>query len=140
MKNKKYLALYIFIAIILLVCIFPSKHGFSIGGAHVNIEIADTDAKRTLGLSGRESLAPDSGLLFVFEKPQLASIWMKDMKFSIDIVWIDENLRVINIKEGATPQSFPETFTSPQNALYVLEIPAGFVEKNKIKIGDSVVL
>lgn len=140
MKNKKYIAIYIFVVVILLVCIFPSKHGFSIGGAHVNIEIADTDAKRTLGLSGRESLAFDSGLFFIFEKPQLASIWMKDMKFPIDIVWIDEHLNVIYIKEGATPESFPETFTPPQNALYVLELSAGFVEKNKIKTGNMVVL
>lgn len=144
-KNKKLLPVYISVAVVLFLCIFASQqkaiapNNFSIGGVHLNIEIADTETERNLGLSGRNSLATDVGLLFIFEKPQIAGIWMKDMKFPIDIVWIDENLRVIHIKENATPQSFPEIFIPSKNSLYVLEINAGFVEKNKIKVGDSVV-
>jgi uncharacterized membrane protein (UPF0127 family) len=113
---------------------------FSIAGIYVDIEIADTDEKRELGLSGRESIVSNAGLLFVFQKLQPAGIWMKDMKFPIDIVWIDDSLRVIYIKKDAKPESFPEIFLPPQNALYVLELNSGFVEKNKIKIGDSIVL
>lgn len=149
-KNKKNIPVYISVAVVLFLCIFAythvgvvkksSENNFSIGGTHLKIEIADTDEERTLGLSHRDSLAADSGLFFVFEKPRNVGIWMKDMKFSIDIIWIDENLRVIHVKEKAAPQSFPEIFVAPQHALYVLEVNAGFVEKNKIKVGDIVTL
>ncbi|MFO0718438.1 MAG: DUF192 domain-containing protein [Candidatus Paceibacterota bacterium] len=147
MKNKKSVFLAVSIFLILLFCFFYYKkatlapvNGFSIGGVYINIEKVDTEEKRMHGLSGRDSLPPDSGLFFVFEKPQLAGIWMKDMKFPIDIVWIDENFHVIYIKEDAKPESFPEIFIPPKEAMYVLEVNSGFVEKNKIKVGDRVVL
>ncbi len=147
MINKKSIFLAVSIFLILFFCFFYYKkttpapvNGFSIGGVYVNIDKVDTEEKRMRGLSGRDALSPDSGLFFVFEKPEIVSIWMKDMKFPIDIIWIDENLHVIYIKEKATPESFPEIFNPPSEAMYVLEVNAGFVEKNKIEVGDRVVL
>lgn len=102
------------------------------------IEIADTAEKRTLGLSNRPSLAEDSGLLFIFEKPGYYQFWMKDMSFSIDIAWIDENKNIIHIENDVSPKDFPKTYVSLSHALYVLETNSGYFEKNKIKIGDKI--
>ncbi|MCX6751552.1 MAG: DUF192 domain-containing protein, partial [Candidatus Nomurabacteria bacterium] len=88
------------------------------------------------GLSGRKSLNEDQGMLFVFYKSEIYPFWMKDMNFAIDIIWIDEDFRVVFIKKNASTQSYPETFTPNQNARYVLEGSAGFSEKNNLKVGD----
>jgi len=111
-----------------------------VGGNTFDVMVADTQAKRTRGLSGREILAIDEGLFFIFENPGAPAIWMKDVRFSIDIIWISEDLRVVYIKNDVSPQSFPEIFTPTGEALYVLEVNSGTVTDKKIKIGDSVVM
>ncbi len=60
------------------------------------------------------------------------------MQFSIDIIWISEDLKVVDIKEEATPESYPESFAPKEGAKYVLEVGAGFSKLNNLKIGDSV--
>ena len=66
---------------------------------------------------------------------------MKDMNFSIDMIWISENMKVVYIKKNARPESYPESYGPEGNdkpAKYILEINSGFSEKNNLKIGDSV--
>jgi len=109
-----------------------------IGGTVFTVDVVDTEIERAQGLSLRESLATNEGMLFIFEKPGMYSFWMKDMSFPIDIIWIDENLKVVYIKENAMPQSFPEIFTPSVSAMYTLEVIASTTEKKKIKIGDDV--
>jgi|SRR3989344_4381612 len=115
---------------------FPSQ--LKIDGAIINIEIADTDEERNRGLSGRESLSESSGMLFTFDKPGLHGIWMKDMKFPIDIAWIDAQKTVIGVEKNVSPDTFPQVFYPPSDALYVLEVSAGTFEKNHIDIGETV--
>ena len=103
----------------------------------IQLEIADTPEKRVQGLSGRKELAQGQGMLFVFDTPQKAGIWMKDMNFPIDIIWFDEQKTVVHIKEHATPESFPEVFTPPTLASFVLEVPAGFVKERGIEVGGG---
>lgn len=107
-----------------------------IGGKDFALAIADTNSKRVKGLSGQEGLAPYQGLLFVFEEEGSHSIWMKDMKFSIDIVWLDKNFTVVDIKSRVAPETYPEIFTPDRPALFVLEIPAGTAEDASLKFGD----
>ena len=102
------------------------------------IEIADTDAKRTRGLSGKEGLGEKEGMLFVFDKEGYYGIWMKDMKFPIDIAWLNKDKKIIYLAENVLPETYPKVFNSPVPILYVLEIPAGFLLKYNIKIGDFV--
>ncbi len=116
------------------------KNFLIINNTRINIEIADTDTKRVLGLSGRMSLAENSGLLFIFPKPQKVGIWMKDMNFPIDIVWIDAVHTIIDIKQAVSPDTFPTVFYPRTSAMYVLELNAGFIKKHNIKIGDTVVI
>lgn len=108
-----------------------------INNSTIEIEVADTSEERSKGLSGRESLSKNRGLLFIYPEPDFYGIWMKDMKFSIDVIWFDENYRVIDIVQGVRPESFPKTFKPPAPAKYVLEVNAGFTSEYEIKIGDT---
>jgi len=133
----------VFLVLILILIIFwrpaaqpiPTATSLFIGDAKIYIEIAKTTAELTRGLSGRLVLAENSGLFFIFPNSDIHGIWMKDMNFPIDIIWLDENYQIIFIKENAIPESYPEVFTPNTPARYVLEIPAGFVQKNKISVG-----
>ncbi len=109
-----------------------------VGGVDVRVEIADNDRERSLGLSGREALLPGTGMLFVFDASGSYNFWMKDMKFPIDIIWIDEDALVVWIEKNVSPNTFPKTFTSTQPAKYVLEVPAGFADRHEIRIGSVV--
>jgi uncharacterized protein len=108
-----------------------------IGEITLNVGVASTDAEREMGLSGKSGLAENGGLLFVFDKEGYYGFWMKDMNFAIDIVWLDKNKKVTHIENNVSPETYPKIFNSPVPSLYVLEIPAGFLVKNKIKIGDT---
>lgn len=103
-----------------------------------NVMIADTPEKRIKGLSGVSSLASGEGMLFVFPEPGLHGFWMKDMLFSIDILWIGADKRVVHIEEGVLPESYPSVFTPLVPASYVLEVSAGIAEEKNINIGDLV--
>lgn len=112
----------------------------SFSGVVFNIEIADTQEKRRQGLSGREGLDNNEGMLFIFDQPGIYGFWMKDMNFPIDIVWLDENLTVIGISEKLPPESYPQTFYPPSKTTYVLEINAEEAEKNRISSGSKAIL
>ena len=102
-----------------------------------SVDVANTDASRQLGLSGRSRLDQSKGMVFVFDQPKNACFWMKDMKFDIDILWFDEDRKLVNIKKEATPVSYPESYCSGQPAKYVLEILAGSVDRYEFKLGDK---
>lgn len=107
-----------------------------IGGVILNVEVADTSTERIKGLSGKEELSEDEGMLFVFDKEGYYGIWMKEMNFPIDIVWLDKNKKIIHVENAASPETYPKAFTSSSPALYVLETSANFFKSHKIKIGD----
>lgn len=104
----------------------------------LKVEVASTNIKRTKGLSGRESLSSDTGMLFVFSNSGKYSFWMKDMNFPIDIIWIDENFKIVEIEKDAKPESYPKSLGGVMDSKYVLETVSGFSDKNNIKIGDTV--
>lgn len=104
----------------------------------VFIEYATTGSQRVKGLSNRENLPQNQGLLFVFEKPDFHKFWMKDMYFPIDIIWIDENWKIIDITKNISPETYPKTFSPKLPAKYVLEVNADFGENSKINIGDRI--
>lgn len=114
-----------------------SPKTLKIGGITLNIDVADTDTEREKGLSGREKLTENEGLLFIFEKEGNYDFWMKDMNFPIDIAWLDKDKKIIHIEKNILPETYPEIFNSSGKSLYVLETVAGFFENSKIKIGDS---
>jgi len=109
-----------------------------VGGQMIKVDLALTPEDQKLGLSGREYIAEDEGMLFVFKKPDKNYFWMKEMNFPIDIIWLDEDLKVIFIQENALPESFPASFGPEEESRYVLELSSGFVKKNNLEVGNFV--
>lgn len=108
-----------------------------------NIEVVSDPISQAKGLSGRKLLSEDAGMLFVFNGAAPRSFWMNQMNFSIDVVWI-ENFKVIGVSENIshpTPkQGAVATMKSPAPADMVLEINAGQVAAQGIRIGDIISL
>ncbi len=109
-------------------------------GTHsFDIEIADTVEKRSVGLMGRTDLSERFGMLFVFPALSLSSFWMKDTPTSLDIIFISDDLEVLQIATNTVP--FSEDLISPERSyLYVLEVIAGTAERIGLKVGDTVEL
>ena len=112
-----------------------------IGLGVFDVEIADNLLLQSKGLSNRDSLPKNHGMLFIFSEPAIQRFWMKDMRFSIDIVWIRNN-EVSGIVYGAEPESgdSPTIYASPEPVDRVLEINAGEVSNYGIKVGDEVII
>lgn len=104
----------------------------------VKAKVADTHDERIIGLSQTETLKENHGMFFIFEEEDFHGIWMKEMNFAIDIIWFDSYGSIIHIKENVGPETYPEVFESNKKSLYILEVNAGFVEKNGLKIGDTI--
>ncbi len=129
--------------VLLLSIIFPAittliAPQLGINDSPINIEIAQTNIQRQRGLSFRESLPQDTGMLFIFDNPSKPNFWMKDMNFSIDIIWINENGYVTGVEENISPDTYPNKFSPQEPALYVLETNADWVSRHQINIGDKV--
>ena len=117
---------------------FPLTTQF--GGVSLNIDLATTTAAQELGLGGRESIAPNYGLLFVFQKPDYYGFWMKDMRVPIDIFWLNSQGLVVTIAERVATSTYPNVFYPTVPAEYVLETEAGFAEEHAIATGTPLEL
>jgi uncharacterized membrane protein (UPF0127 family) len=95
----------------------------------IHAEIADTDASREQGLSDRQSLPANHGMLFIFDTPGQYGFWMKDMHFPLDMVWINADKTVAGVTKDLSPSTYPSIFPPPSPISYVLEINAGSAEK-----------
>lgn len=128
-KNKVSLVVALLLTtfvVILGIYITTRSPQLSAPNGKINLEFAKTQQERTLGLSGRTGLEANQGLLFEFdETSQQNCFWMKDMLFSIDMVWLDENKSVINVIPDVAPETFPESFCPTEPAKYGLEIASG---------------
>lgn len=102
----------------------------------LSIIVADTVDSRIKGLSGRDRLEDNEAMLFTFDTAERHGIWMKDMKFSIDIVWIDQNNQIVSIEEDVAPNTYPKVFYPTEKSALVLEANAGFVKRNNLKVGN----
>lgn len=108
----------------------------------IQIAFALTGEERTSGLSRQREIKENEGLLFIFNESDEHGIWMRDMYFPIDIIWLDTDLAVVDIKENAAPESYrslrdAEVFSPRTPARYVLEVYSGFVDAHNIAIGDT---
>jgi uncharacterized membrane protein (UPF0127 family) len=79
----------------------------------------------------------DPGLLFVFDEPGLHGIWMKDMRFPIDILWLDDAFQVVDVRKNVAPDSYPTVFKPTKPARYVLEVTAGFADRYLLERVDD---
>lgn len=116
---------------------FGNMNVVRIEGLKLNVLIADTDEARKQGLSGRSSFGSADGMLFVFPNSDRHGIWMKDMQFAIDIIWIDEQETIVSIAENVAPNTYPRTFRPSSPAKFVLEVPAGTTNNFDIAEGQK---
>lgn len=98
------------------------------------LETVKTTADQEKGLSGRQSLAKDSGMLFEYSQVGQRCMWMKDMHFNIDIVWLDNNNRITSIAPNVSPASYPHNYCA--NAQRVIELPAGTASQEVLRVGQ----
>ena len=124
---------------------FPRKkvHGnFRLGTAELQVEIADSFAKQYQGLSDRDSLCDNCGMLFVYNSPRIQNFVMRRMRFPLDFVFIREG-EIVEVVENVPPPKSGETpiyITSSVTADGVLEVNAGFMKKNHLKLADRAIL
>ncbi len=129
-------ALLIYAVVAYMVTHFQPTVQVRVGSGVYHLQVADTEAKRVQGLSGVAGLSPDGGLLMKFDSDSTWGIWMKDMKIPLDIVWLDKDKKVVYVVKNANPDlSTSVTFVPKTPARYVIELPAGGVDKAAIKIG-----
>jgi len=103
----------------------------------VDIEIADDDSKREVGMMGRPTMEERQGMLFVFEEEQMASFWMKNCILPLDMIFINKLGEIVTICKNTTPFS-EQAYSATAMTLLVLEVNAGFTDKYGIKEGDRI--
>ena len=113
-----------------------------VGNKQITVEVARTDTERSVGLSGRNSLEANSGMIFVFNPSAKPNFWMKDTLIPLDMIWISQG-KVIGITKNVQPQpGAPDhqltLYPAPSEVDYVLEVNGGFSDYNSIKVGDRV--
>lgn len=109
-----------------------------IGSSKVNVKILDSEPERIKGLSGRKELKSDEGMFFEFDEIGQHGIWMKDMNFPIDIIWFNKNGTIVHVEKNVDPNTYPKVFKPDTDSMYVLEVNAGFFDRNNLMIGDTI--
>lgn len=100
----------------------------------INAQIASTQAQRIQGLSNRQNLAPNQGMLFIFDQETARSMWMKDMNFPLDIIFLNAKKQIIKIYQNVPvceDDPCPD-YPSDMPALYAIEVNAGFIKQYQI--------
>ena len=115
-----------------------------VGGQKLSVLVADSFAEHYQGLSDRDTLEPYHGMIFLFDTKKTRTFVMRRMRFSLDIIWIDDTT-IVDIASNLPPEpNIPESqltlYTGKSPADKVLEVPAGFAERYGIKIGDRIVI
>ena len=101
----------------------------------LEVQIADNESRRIRGLMFQEQLPYDQGMIFVFNEPGVYSLWMLNMQFPLDMIWFDVEGNVVHIEENIPPCETPteimacQTIVPSGEAMYILEVTAGFVEQ-----------
>ncbi len=104
----------------------------------LQVQIADSEPRRIRGLMFQDQLPYDQGMIFVFEKPGLYSLWMLNMQFSLDMIWFDQDGKIVHIEKDVPPCKTPleiaacQSIIPDEEAVYVLEVTSGFVDQNNI--------
>lgn len=90
------------------------------------------------GLSGRSGLDDKSGMIFLYDTAAERCFWMKDMKFAIDIIWLDAGKKITRIERSLSPDTYPTTYCA--SAKYVVELPAGTAQRYDLSLSDQLQL
>lgn len=104
----------------------------------ITIETVATSEERQVGLSNRDSIDDSAGMLFEFDEFSKENcFWMKDMRFAIDMIWLDKQKKVVTVTENIGPETYPESFCPEADAKYGLEVGAGRTIELGIAAGET---
>jgi uncharacterized protein len=119
--------------------LYPTKPVI-VDGKIIRVAIADSETEVVQGLSSRNQLQNDEGLIFLFTDSTERTFWMKDMKFNIDMIFIDKGIIVDIAKNMPVPKimQWPATYTSKSPADAVLEVNAGLSDRYGWEVGDTI--
>ncbi len=128
-----------FLLLLLLLSCTTSTPTVSFDNVKFSVELAKTPAEHEKGLMFRDSLPDDKGMLFVFEDEAPRSFWMKNTLISLDMVFLDKGMGVVDVKHNVPPckEDPCPSYNSSAPAMYVLEINSGLAQKYKITAGSS---
>lgn len=115
-----------------------------IGGINYAFQVVDTERARFRGLSGRDSMGGYAGMYFIFDRPGIYGIVMREMRFPLDVVWLNGE-KIVDLGEGIPPEpgvSEAEltVYSNEFLANGILELPAGFIAEHDVKVGDRVII
>ncbi|HUC90251.1 MAG TPA: DUF192 domain-containing protein [Patescibacteria group bacterium] len=106
------------------------------GHTQYELELASNEAARQKGLGSRLSMPSNSGMLFSYGDSATRCFWMKDMRFSLDIIWFNSQKVVEQIEPKVAPETYPHTFCSTKPSQFVIELNAGQAASNKMYVGQ----
>ncbi|MEJ2534050.1 MAG: DUF192 domain-containing protein [Gammaproteobacteria bacterium] len=142
MKRLRHVLLIVALLPALLAGCAAAEPAVELRGQVFKVELALTRGEQARGLMFREELPPDRGMLFIFQREDWRSFWMKNTRIPLDILYFDDGLTLVSVAENARPcvadpcPSYP----SEAPARYVLELNAGMVRSLGVEKGDRLVL
>ena len=141
-KNRIFLSVGMFFSV-LFFALLPSILAkpfidVQLGSNHYQLEVVENEDDKKRGLSGRSNIRDDQGMIFIYAEQDRRCMWMKDMNFSIDIIWLDENEVISHIEANVTPETYPNSFCGETDAKYVIELKGGVADSNGVRVGDNV--
>ena len=113
-----------------------------IASQQIEIYVADTPAKKETGLAAFDQISENQGMIFSFDDATVRTFWMKNMKFAIDIIWIRDD-KIIGIDENIEletnkPDNQLTRYSSVEPSDSVIEVNAGWCQRNNIAVGDKI--
>jgi hypothetical protein len=146
MKPMQIISILAFVAFVVLGIIYsnqkPKQGNFSFPQHNLNLQIerAESLAHQAKGLMYREKLDENNGMLFIFANEAKRIFWMKNTYIPLDLIYISKDKKIVEIKENLKPcqENDCPNYASTVGAQYVLEVNAGFAQKNNIQIGETV--
>jgi uncharacterized membrane protein (UPF0127 family) len=146
-KLTKYMLFSAFVVLLVIIILFvlnppihPEDRACFPDKYCISLEIRDSPEERAVGLMFRQSIDEDKGMLFIFDKPDRYSFWMKNMNFPIDIIFLDTDKKIIDIFQD-TPACTIEpcaVYTPASQAQYVIETMANFSQRHILSLGQKV--
>lgn len=105
--------------------------------AKIDIEIADNDYERQLGLMNRNKMEANQGMLFIFPQQESLSFWMRNTLIPLDMIFVNDQKKIVTIDKDTKTLS-DQSYSSSEPAKYVVEVSAGYTDKHNIKVGDKI--
>lgn len=142
MKHLFYSVFFTILCAFTIACSTPPEVPYAqIGNDYVSIEVMDSDKERQKGLMYREQLGADNGMLFIFETTRKLTFWMKNTLIPLDMIFISEDMKVINILTATPCTKDPCTlYSSESPSKYVLEVNEDWSQSHNVQVGDEVML